>query len=300
MAGKPELSAATGVQNVVVYVSDGNFAQAYAVGQQNVAPFNSQAPHNGTMAYSNPSHSMATVVGSSKGFPEKMQLLKPPDYPPNGQLVNGSAGYFPNNAQAVISQNGFPQSCTTNVINNIAGYQNINVNNSAVLNQTNFTGTSIKNVVNYGGNNTEVLSGERQAGPGRPELKVREDCDNREGYSSADSGYVSVMGGEGPSQSARCDSVRSEAAESSCSSLSSADEGLVVVQPQGSEMVVYDGSVSVRPGGVVLAVGPPGTPQAQSPAAPLIRTVSGPQAPSVTVPFGWKRLLNNGVIVYIR
>lgn len=287
MAGKPELSATTGVQNVVVYVSDGNFAQAYAVGQHNVASFNSQNSHNVSMAYSNPPHSMATVVGSSKSFPDKTHLLKPPDYPPNG-----SAGYFTNNAHTVISPNGFQQSPTTS----IPGYQNINVNNSVILNHSNFSGTPIKNI-NYGGNNVEIISGDnRQVGPNRLEIKVREECDNREGYSSADSGYVSVMGGEGSSQSVRCDSVRSETAESSCSSLSSADEGLVVVQPQGTEMVVYDGSVNMRSSGVVLAVGP----QTPSPAASLVRTVSGLQPNFVSVPFGWKRLVNNNVVVYIR
>ncbi|KAF5276190.1 hypothetical protein FQR65_LT03994 [Abscondita terminalis] len=296
MAGKPELSAATGVQNVVVYVSDANFGQTYAVGQQNVAPFNSQTCHNATLAYTNSSHSLAPVEGSTKAFPEKIRLLK--SYPVNGQFVNDSEGYFSNNSQAVISENGFPQSCTTNIINNITEYQNINVNNSTVLNQSNFTSTSIKNLVNYGGN-SEVANDKQQTGPGRLEVRIREDCDVREGYSSADSGYVSVMGGDGSCQSVRCDSVRSETAESSCSSLSSADEGLFVIQPQRSEMVVYDGNVSVRPGGVVLAVGSPDAPTVQSSTVPLVRTVSAPPSSYVTIPYGWKRMLNNGVVIYV-
>ncbi|KAK4881788.1 hypothetical protein RN001_005107 [Aquatica leii] len=219
-------------------------------------------------------------------------------YSPYFQFVNDSEGYFSNNTQAVISENGFPQSCTTNIINNITEYQNINVNNSTVLNQSNFTSTSIKNLVNYGGS-SEIANDKQQTGPSRLEVRIREDCDVREGYSSADSGYVSVMGGDGSCQSVRCDSVRSETAESSCSSLSSADEGLFVIQPQRSEMVVYDGNVSVRPGGVVLAVGSPDAPQVQSSTVPLVRTVTGPSPSYVTVPYGWKRMLNNGVVIYI-
>lgn len=270
MAGKAELSATTGVQNVVVYVSDGNFAQAYAVGQQNVGPFTTQssqpAIHPGPTAGTMVPHSMAAVVASSKTH-----------YPTNnGQIVSGPPGYF-TNPQAVISQNGFPGS--------LVGYQNVNVNPEAVL--------SGKNIANYDGNHK---------GEARAEFKVRDDSDNREGYTSADSGYVSVIGGEAGTPQNRCDSVRSETAESSCSSLSSTDDGLVVVQqPSGSEMVVYDGgAVGVRaPGGMVLAVGAHGAPP-QAPQATLVRNVAGPQPNTVMVPFRWKRILNNGSIVYIR
>lgn len=158
MAGKAELSAAAGVQNVVVYVSDGNFAQAYTVGHQNVAPFSTQAgappgamvPHSmaamvashaGAPAGTMVPHSMAAVVASSKAH-----------YPGNnGQLVSGPpppGGYFANPPQAVISsQNGFPA--------HLVGYQNVNVHADAVL--------SGKNITNYDG-------GDKQA---RTEFKVR-------------------------------------------------------------------------------------------------------------------------------
>ncbi|XP_023313240.1 nuclear receptor coactivator 6 isoform X3 [Anoplophora glabripennis] len=268
MAGKPDLSAAPGVQNVVVYVSNDNFAQAYAVGQQNVPQNNHQAVHSS--GYPNTSHSMAPVVGPTKTFTDK-QVIKPPEYTSNGQVVNSSVqqgGYF----AGVISQNGFPQP----IVNNIS-YQN---------------GAVIKNY-----SNSEVLSGERQAGPGRPDIKVRDECDNRDSY--VEPGYVTVMGAEVPSQSVRCDSVRSETAESSCSSLSSADEGLVVVQNQPPEMVVYDPSVSVRPAGVVLAVGPPPIPQQTQNSSSVVGTLNTSQQPFVTVPYGWKRLFNNGSIIYI-
>ncbi|KAJ8961741.1 hypothetical protein NQ318_021341 [Aromia moschata] len=278
MAGKPDLSAAPGVQNVVVYVSNDNFAQAYAVGQQNVGQNNHQAVHSA--AYPTPAHSMASVVGPTKTFSDK-QVIKPPEYASNGQVVNNvsvpqQGGYF----TGVISQNGFPQP----IVNNIS-YQN---------------GAVIKNYP-IG----EVLSGagERQAGPGRPEAKGREECDNRDGYAAATESYVTVVGAEVPPQSVRCDSVRSEAAESSCSSLSSADEGLVLVQGQPPEMVVYDPSVSVRPaagGGVVLAVGPSPVPQQTQQNSPsVVGTLNAGQQLLVTVPYGWKRLLNNGSIIYI-
>lgn len=270
MAGKPELSASAGLQNVVVYVSNDNFAQAYAVGQQNVPPSNLPSLQNG--AYTNQSHSMAPVVGPTKCCNQtgKPNTLKPPDYS-TSQVINGAVhqqqGYY----TEVLSQNGFPQP----IINNV------NYQNNAVISQ----------VKNYNSGNSDVLSGERQAGPGRP------DCDREAPY--VDSSYITVMGGECPSQSVRCDSVRSDAAESSCSSSCSTDEGIVVVQNPAPEMVVYDSSVSVRPGGVVLAVGPSSVPQQQN-TSPLIGTsVHNHQSSIVSVPFGWKRLLNNGNIIYI-
>lgn len=211
MAAKPELSAAPGIQNVVVYVSNDNFAQAYAVGQsQNVA----QGPHpivqNGTYP---PPHSMAPVG---------------------------------------------PAKCYIDKVKSVSEYQ-------------------------QGGFFSKVRGDE---------------CDYLE------TGCV-VMGGEG-AQSVRCDSVRSEAAESSCSSLSSTDEGLVVV-PQAPDMVVYDNSsVSVRHGGVMLTMGPNGgggvggQSQTQG-SASIVGTIAAVQQPPVvTVPFGWKRISSDGTIIYIR
>lgn len=257
MAGKPDLSATSNVQNVVVYVSNDNFTQAYAVGQQNVQP-NSHPVHS--TGYTNTSNSLAPMVGTSKSFPEK-QIVKPIEFSNNGQIINQSGGYF----TGVISQNSFPQPLVNN----------INYQNGAVV----------------------KTYGDGHMGPGRPE-KVRDDCDNRDGYTE---GYVTVMGAEVPTQSVRCDSVRSETAESSCSSLSSADESLVVVQNQPSEMVVYDPSVSVRPGGVVMAVGPPSMPQqTQNSSSTVVGTLNTNQQQFVMVPPGWKRILNNGSIIYIR
>lgn len=238
MAGKPELSAAPGVQNVVVYVSNDNFAQAYAVGQQQ-----------------NVASNYTPMVGPSKAFSDKAPL-------PNGHLVNDHA--------ATTTNYFFPQPSVA------------------------YPNGIVKNYGSSGGagGNGEVLTGERQAaGPGRP--PTRDDCGGNNDYDSsgvaaaATSGYVTVMGAEGPPQSVRCESVRSETAESSCSSLSSADEGMVVLQNQQTpDMVMYDSSVSVRPGGVVFAVGPGTLPHANQLA--------------ICVPYGWKRILTNGSIIYIR
>ncbi|XP_045473053.1 uncharacterized protein LOC123679681 isoform X2 [Harmonia axyridis] len=269
MAGKPDLSASAGVQNVVVYVSNDNFAQAYAVGQQNVPPNNHSSIPNG--AYPNPPHSMASLVGPTKCCTQtgKPNILKPADYS-TSQVLNGSVhqqqGYY----TEVLSQNGFTQP----IINNV------NYQSNAVINQ----------VKNYNSGNSDVLSGERQSGPGRPE------CEREAPY--VDSSYITVMGGECPSQSVRCDSVRSDAAESSCSSLSSTDEGIAVQNPS-PEMVLYDSSVSVRPGGVVLAVGPSSVQQQQTANSLVGTSVHSHQVSFVSVPFGWKRLLNNGNIIYI-
>lgn len=257
MAEKSELSASAGVQNVVVYVSNDNFAQAYAVGQHNVPPNNHPIPNG---VYTNPPHSMAPLVGPKCcNQTGKSNILKPSDYS-TSPVINAQQGYY----TEVLSQNGFPQPIN-----------NVNYQNNGVINQ----------IKNYNPGNSDVLSGERQAGPGRPES-------DREGF--ADSSFITVMGGDCPS-SVRCDSVRSDAAESSCSS-SSNDEG-IMVQNTPSEMVVYDSSVSVRPGGVVLSVGP--TPVHQT-VTPLVGTSVHHQDSFVSVPFGWKRLLNNGNIIYIR
>ncbi|CAG9765281.1 unnamed protein product [Ceutorhynchus assimilis] len=240
MALKPDLNPTANVQNVVVYVSNDNFAQSYAVEhhQQNV-------PQQGNMhpsGYPNTSHPMAPMT-QTKNFGEKQQI-----FTSSGQIVNTNTqgGYFQNV--------GFP-----------IGYQNA---------------TNIKNCAT-----NEV--DRQQTGPGRPDNLKRDDCDNRERYIDP---YVTILNNEVPTQSVRCDSVRSEAAESSCSSLSSSDEGMVIVQNHSSDMVVYDSSLSVRPGGVVL-VAP------QHAQGNALVGINQPQ--HTTVPYGWKRLLNNGSIIYI-
>ncbi|XP_060525583.1 uncharacterized protein LOC132701559 isoform X2 [Cylas formicarius] len=241
MAEKPDLAATTGVQNVVVYVSNENFGQAYAIDQQHNVQQQGNVHATG---YPNENHTMASMA-SQKPYSDKQM------YAASEQVVNANQGsYFAN----VISQNGFNP-----------GYQNGALNKSYP--------------------NTELQPCEKiQAGPGRPE-NVKVSGNECERY--ADS-YI--YGSEVQTQSVRCDSVRSETAESSCSSLSSADE----VNNQSPDMVVYDPSISVRTGNVMVAVGPPSLPQ-HSQASNAVSN-SGQY---VTVPYGWKRLLNNGSIIYI-
>ncbi|XP_048516449.1 uncharacterized protein LOC109532970 isoform X3 [Dendroctonus ponderosae] len=206
--------------------------------------------------YPHSNHPMASLA-PTKHFNDKPHL-----YSSGSQVINTSTqeGYFEN----VMSQNEFP-------VNNL-GYQ---------------SGTNLKNCAP-----SDVLSCERQhSGPGRPDNAKRDECDNRERYTEP---YVTILGSEVSAQSVRCDSVRSETAESSCSSLSSVDEGMVVVQNHSPEMVVYDPSVSVRPGGVVLVAPPSIT---QHPHGSAVVGIGHTQ--HITVPFGWKRLLNNGCIIYI-
>lgn len=320
MAGKPELSVASqqqppGVQNVVVYVSNDNFAQAYAVGHQNVAGFTSQGStpttqQNGAVVYANSAHTMAPMVTPNKTFINK-PLVKPTEFQANGVLENGSVAQNNFYAPSVIAQNGFQQ---PNIVNNITYHNHMG---QSVLNNSNFDG--VKNVIGFSapaGGEIYPVAAQSDKSSGRPE-KVREESET---YITADSGYV-VMGAEVTGQNVmfpRCDSVRSETAESSCSSLSSGDSqgepgaGVVIMpaQPpstQSSDIVMYDNSVSVnmRPGqplgNLVLTMMPPGAAGQQ----PQQSQVVGVQPPTtstnvVTVPFGWKRIVTNGIVIYIR
>jgi hypothetical protein len=190
---------------------------------------------------------------------------------------------------------------------------------------------------------------------------------------------VAVMGGDvgtaGSSTPAsgtvvfpRCDSVRSETAESSCSSLSSADSqpdagtnSLTLLIPPssatghhvtpvnnthlvtgGSNSLVHQSPSAVPPGlsnaaGMVMLNNSVNVQQSGAQAAGIVRTPGGaislsqqqlgnivlamavppstatlnnnliqpsapvqPVVPTITVPFGWKRLHINGAVVYIR
>lgn len=270
MAGKPELSAASGVQNVVVYLSNDNFAQTYAVNQQHGGQSNHMAVNNDT--YSTTSHPVASVVVPIKPSVEK-QTRTSEYHPACNQMENSAIAQHPDfygsRVHTVISENGFTAQPAIN-------HSPFHAVNSEAVN--------VNNVKNYRIN--EIVLGERQPCVGtRSDLKVRSEC-NETYY---ESGYVNVMGAEALSQSVRCDSVRSETAESSCSSISSVDDSLIVAHSQTPDMVVYDSNVSVRPAGVILAVAPSAQPQ-----------VTAVQPPSITVPNGWKRLSNNGEIIYIR
>lgn len=286
MAGKPELpvtpQSQAGVQNVVVYVSNDNIAQAYAVGQQNVASFTSQGSNvpasqhqNGTVVYANATHGVPQ--SPTKTFINKTQA--------NGVLENGSIAH--NNFYS------FPQ-------------PNITYHNPQMLNNSGYDG--VKNVIGFSASNSETIM------PGRPEHKMREESNASETYITTDSGYV-VMGGEVQGQSGsvmfpRCDSVRSETAESSCSSLSSGDSQAdgVVMQAQTSqsgEIVMYESGVSVNVrqgqplGSVLLTMVPPGPHASHGQHSQLIGSPA-PLVTQVTIPYGWKRIITNGIVIYIR
>lgn len=357
MAGKPELSVAPpqqqapGVQNVVVYVSNDNFAQAYAVSQQNVAGFTSQqqpqqgsppavTQQNGTIVYANSAHTMAPMVPAQGGKPASFinkPLVKSPEFQTNGVLENGSVANQGNFYQPMIAQNGFQQTNpAANIVNNITTYHNHMNQSVPMLNSSNFDG-AVKNVIGFStpGTGTELYPMAAQADkpmPGRPEQQqkvVREEPVAPETFISAESatttGYV-VMGAEVTGQNGvmfpRCDSVRSETAESSCSSLSSGDSqgesgssgGVVLMstsQPsssQSSDIVMYDNSVSVnvRPGqplgNLVLTMMPPGAATSQPQPQPQAQQIIGvpPSINSVFIPPGWKRIVTNDIVIYIR
>lgn len=366
MAGKPELSVAPqqqppGVQNVVVYVSNDNFAQAYAVGQQNVAGFTSQgstsavSQQNGAVVYANstPAHTMASMVTPGKGFINK-PLVKPTEFQTNGVLENGSVAhasvgnFYTCNASPFIAQNGFQQANITAYHNNVSHMGVGQPQAVPMLNNTNFDGT-VKNVIEFSatsGSSGELYSvatqSDKHSLSGRPEQHkvVREESVTSETFIAADSGGYVVMGAEVTGQNGvmfpRCDSVRSETAESSCSSLSSGDSqgeasGVVLMstQPaasasQSSDIVMYDNSVNVnmRPGqplgNLVLTMVPPGPgpgqpgsggqpsqpqPQAQPQSQPQLMGMpptGSPNINTVTVPLGWKRIVTKGIVIYIR
>ncbi|XP_017783554.1 PREDICTED: uncharacterized protein DDB_G0275275-like [Nicrophorus vespilloides] len=314
MAGKPELSAAPGIQNVVVYVSNDNIAQAYTVNQQNVGPSvhqHQQQPqpqhhHHNNGGYQ--SHTVAPLV-PTKGFPpEKLSHSNGQQQQQHAVAVEANsfsnqAGYFTTN-QAVISQNGFASQPVVSNISYSKGlppdghhHHSHNHNNHHAKNNNNAYHHHHLPI-----NNADILVQSDR----RTDVVNSKECS-----SEYESGYV-VMGGEGAS-SVRCDSVRSEAAESSCSSLSSADEGMLVVQQQQQQqqqqqpdMVVYDNnstSVNVRHGVVVAVAGGGSHPSASGATAHLGSAVSAvplQQTVAAAVPHGWKRLSTNGGIIYIR
>lgn len=383
MAGKPDLSVSPqqqppGVQNVVVYVSNDNFAQAYAVNhQQNVAAaaFTSQGSatpisqqNGGTLAYAATEAATTATTGVSPMAPmapmAKNILSKAPE---NNQQHNF---YTTPNVPNVITQNGFTYH---NHLNSVPVLNTVNANNfdtsSAVKNVISFSaspspgGTSEiysltsdnkqQNVQVFAAQTDKSNNIQVQFAPvnnsekhnntssvhniqNRSEISVQNSKDivgSETTYITTENGnFVAVMGAEVAGNQnvvfPRCDSVRSETAESSCSSLSSGDSpvvessGSVVLMPNGSatnnvtnsgEVLMYDNSavsVSVRPGqtlgNLVLTMVPPpsgaGTASVAS-GVPVVGTVqqhTTQQPTSVTVPLGWKRIITNGMVIYIR
>ncbi|XP_056638105.1 uncharacterized protein LOC130446077 [Diorhabda sublineata] len=286
MAGKPDLSAATGIQNVIVYVSDDNFAQAYSLGQQNVQETNHIVQGNGYDTLSNQNTSM---VGPAKAFREK-PTIKLVDYGIKQQQVD-------NIQQREYYNNTVPQSRP--------GY------NYPPLPQSEYSQNIVNDGTFHNGNceNVDILQQEGKQTPGSicNNVRVREDCSSCETYVEQD--YTKVVGTDIPVQGMCYDTVRLEAADSSCSSLSSSDDGSQVLPNQTSEMVVYDPNINLQSGNVVLTVGSPLQQQQQLQLQQqqmqqqsnnqLIDNYGTLQRPTITVPYGWKRLLNNGSVIYI-
>lgn len=98
-----------------------------------------------------------------------------------------------------------------------------------------------------------------------------------------DGNFLAVMGGEsgigGTVVFPRCDSARSEVAESSCSSLSSSGG-----DSQSDSRTASTDNVSVSVSATVTQQ----------------QFKTSAENNSVTVPFGWKRLHTNGMVIYVR
>ncbi|PSN40676.1 hypothetical protein C0J52_19425 [Blattella germanica] len=318
MAGKPEppqnhlqhhqQQQPPNVQNVVVYVSNENFAaQAYAtaVNQQNVAasyPQQQSQQNGGTAVTFAPStQSVAPLVAPIKNL--KSPLIKTQDFQPSNGLIGNVS--LPQQASFYASTNTPGGLVQTN------GFHHGHVASTGNFITTTQGGDAASIVAVMGG----------EAG--------------NTGSSTPSSGTVVFP---------RCDSVRSETAESSCSSLSSADSqpdagtnsltlllppsaapvnsGLVPQNPASTPagMVMLNNSVNVQQpgpqaagivrtlsqqqlGNIVLAmtVPPNNNNVIQSSNQPVAPSVPvQPVVPTITVPYGWKRLNINGAIVYIR
>ncbi|XP_069688774.1 nuclear receptor coactivator 6-like isoform X2 [Periplaneta americana] len=171
MAGKPEPPQShiqhhqqqANVQNVVVYVSNDNFAaQAYAtaVNQHNVSASypQQQSQQNGATAatFAPSTQSVAPLGAPIKNL--KPPLIKTQDFPTSNGLIGNvslpqQASFYAstNTPGGIVQTNGFHHGHGSNVINNIA-YSSNNVGHSgAILNQGFGSGTSVKGLVNLGG-----------------------------------------------------------------------------------------------------------------------------------------------------
>lgn len=292
MAGKPELSAAPGVQNVVVYVSNDNFAQAYTVNHHgNHAPSPQQhqhhAPDNLHVGYA--------PQAQPKIYAEKLLQQQQQQQLHQQQQAAQQLHHQQQQLQAQIQQQQLLESQFNHQAPTSGGY----FTNQAVITHQNGYAHPV-----YDGNKDKDVS------------VIKDE------YSTPSTGGYVVLGGGATAGSSNgdaglqrsCDSVRSDAAESSCSSLSSAEDVLIIPNNlSGSEtanVLVYDGvagdasGVNVRHG-VVVAVGGGGggssSAVAVSGGAPIIAPAQHQQVPaSIPVPHGWKRLITNGVVIYIR
>lgn len=307
MANKPELSVpqqtqAPGMRNVVVYVGNDNLAHAYATAEH----LNPQQQLHPNVPYddNNINHHI-----------QNKHILKSEDV----QQSHPTNFYH--------APDNFPTH----------EYHPPPNHPSAVLTQCNYN-SGVKNIISYNsGGGGEVYSAPganvRVQGAKRDDVAVS----TASGYviTTNDNGngtFVTVMGAEvgreiatdGVINFPRCDSVRSETAESSCSSLSSGDclsgdsshaqhvgqPGLVLLPPTGvpptqppnndnNVTLVYDNNGVTAVGGVR---GPPLI-VAMTPSEVVCQPQ--PQSPdkipnAMNVPLGWKRITTNNSIIYVR
>ncbi|KAG8226541.1 hypothetical protein J437_LFUL007882 [Ladona fulva] len=270
MSGKPEQQP---IQNVVVYVSTGdNFAHTYSVGQQNVA---FQHPQNGGFASATPITCKKSGLKAEfvNGSTNPGGLYTPPTVQPNG-YPGGNLAYGGNSAAATtILKNLGGQMCGLESIAGSVEEQLCSYAASQSLAHPRICGPAY---IDKGGRGTSASDAEVIQGNYVATVTV----DPSRGHSTggvsgevvaaaASRGFVTLCGESsptlgtanllppGPRASSRCDSARSEAAESSCSSLSSDGQPEVgnnpMVQTPASGTTHHTHQVVCRTGQVALA-----------------------------------------------
>lgn len=258
MAGKPERvppgqqspappssQTQAPLQNVIVYVSE-NFPQTYMT-QQNVECREAYSTHLNGSGYINPDPSTTSM----KNGTQSLKHGKTQEFLSNGFLpVQNNGAYFPtnNNGDSDMGQNNTFSSCqmASSMLNNFA-YANTGhtINNHGFdstkcsphvldhhinLQQQNAicsaNGTSSHMVIGNGdGMGVYTIAQPQQNAPitGIPTFTPNQ-IDPKQGHDTSNfDNYNMVMGDSNGNGVPRCDSVRSETAESSCSSLSSAE-----------------------------------------------------------------------------
>ncbi|XP_071440095.1 mucin-19-like, partial [Hetaerina americana] len=268
MSGKPEQQP---IQNVVVYVSTGdNFAQSYSVGQQNVA---FQHPQSGGFASATPLTCKKSGLKAEfvNGSPNPGGLYTPPSVQSNG--YPGTSLAYGGSSTGILKNLGAGQHMCGHIESLSAGEDQQQICSYAspahprICAGTTFIEKGARGAPT--GADADVIQGNYVAAVtvdrGTGDVGPR--------------GFVTLCGESspttpgalvppGPRASSRCDSARSEAAESSCSSLSSdgqqeasAAPNPMIQGPSGAHhhppVVCRTGSVALAAGQILLQGGPP-------------------------------------------
>ncbi|XP_046408167.1 uncharacterized protein LOC124172730 isoform X2 [Ischnura elegans] len=260
MSGKPEQQP---IQNVVVYVSAGdNFAHSYSVGQQNVA---FQHPQNGAFPPATPLTCKKPALKAEfvNGSPNPGGLYTPPSVQPNGYATGPTAGLAYGGAAgnpALLKSVGAgqhmcghpePQASVEEQQQQICSYASpaLATHSARICAGPAFIDKGPRDADVLQGNYVAAVAVERGAGDTAPR------------------GFLALCGegspttGGGPRASSRCDSARSEAAESSCSSLSSEGPQEAVVHPmvcRGGPVALAAGQILLQGGQGLAQLAPPG------------------------------------------